>query len=42
LTNLRIALLVVILAFTVWGLLQVDKAMKSHFNTRLQQIEAIK
>ena len=36
--NLRIALLVAVLALTVWGLLKVDAAMKQHFSTRESQI----
>jgi len=37
-TNLRIALLIAVLALTVWGLLKVDKEMRRHLETRTNQI----
>lgn len=40
-TNLRIALLVMIIALTVYGLLTVDKAMRQYISTRTGQIENI-
>ena len=41
-TNLRIALLVAVLAFTVWGILKVDTAMKGYFKVSHDRLEAIK